>query len=266
MNGSNNTATGYFAGLTVAGSGNTATGTNSGLLVTGDFNTATGYAAGQNVTGNSNTAYGNQAGQFVTGDNNIAMGSNAGMGTSAASPLVVDNTVAIGNSAIASANGAVAIGNGAQATRTNQFALGTTDNSYTMAGITSAASRAAQTGPTQLVTSDAGGNLATTSLANLGIASASDLGAINSRIDDLNTRTNKATTGVAMAFAMAGVPTLMPTETFAVALNWGTFQGSNGLAFNGAYRISNNVQINGGVGYGTDERLVGGRVGMRLGW
>jgi autotransporter adhesin len=187
--------------------------------------------------------------------------------------LVVSNTVAIGNSAVARADGAVAIGNGAEATRTNQFAFGTTANTYTMAGIGSAASRAAQTGPTQIVTSDGGGNLATASAASLGLASAGDIGAINSslgdinnRINDLNNRTSKATTGVAMAFAMAGVPTLMPHEQFAAAMNWGTFQGANGLALNTAVRISNNVQLNGGVGYGADERLVGGRLGLRVGW
>ena len=45
-------------------------------------------------------------------------------------------------------------------------------------------------------------------------------------------------------------------------MNWGTFQSANGLALNAAVRLDNNVQLNGGVGYGADENLVGGRVGI----
>jgi hypothetical protein len=261
-----NTAFGAQAGGVVTGNNNTANGMGSGSGVVGNFNSAVGSGTGTFVTGSGNSAVGANAGRYLNGSNNVAIGNNAGMGVDDANRLAVNNTVAIGNNATARADGAVAIGNGAEATRANQFALGTTGNTYTMAGIASAASRAAQTGPVSLVTSDSSGNLATTSAASLGLASAADLGAVNSRLDDLNNRTSKATTGVAMAFAMAGVPTLMPHEKFAAAMNWGTFQGANGLAFNTAFRISDNVQLNGGVGYGTDERLVGGRVGLRVGW
>ena len=130
----------------------------------------------------------------------------------------------------------------------------------------SAASAAAQTGPTQIVTSDASGNLATSSLAALGLASAGDVAAINSRLDDLTGRSSKAFTGVAMAFAMAGVPSLMPNETFAATMNWGTFQSAHGLALNAAYRLHANIQVNGGIAYGLDERIAGGRAGIRVGW
>jgi trimeric autotransporter adhesin len=77
-----------------------------------------------------------------------------------------------------------------------------------MAGIASAASAAAQTGPRQIVTSDANGNLATASLASLGLASGADVSAINARLDDLAGRSSKAYAAVAMAFAMAGTPTV----------------------------------------------------------
>jgi hypothetical protein len=131
-----------------------------------------------------------------------------------------------------------------------------------MSGINSAASTAAQSGTTRIVTSDAGGNLATTSLSGLGFASASDIGAINSRLNDLGNRSNRAYTGT----AMAGVPTLMPNEKVAVTMNWGTFQSSNGLALNAAMRIVDNVQFNAGIGYGPDEKIAGGRAGLRFGW
>jgi hypothetical protein len=65
---------------------------------------------------------------------------------------------------------------------------------------------------------------------------------------------------------MAGVPTLLPSESFVVTMNWGTFQSANGLALNAAVRLAPNVQLNGGIGYGANENLAGGRVGLRVGW
>jgi len=158
-------------------------------------------------------------------------------------------------------------------TRANQHVYGTASNTYTMPGITSVASAAAQTGPVQVVTSDGGGNLATSSLAGLGIATTSDISNINSRlssmngqIDDLYNRSNKAYSGIAMAFAMAGVPTLLPHEKLAATLNYGTFQGQSGLAINAAFRLNQDMQLTAGIGYGMNENIAGGRVGLRVAW
>ncbi len=79
-------------------------------------------------------------------------------------------------------------------------------------------------------------------------------------------RTDKALAGVAMAFAMSGVPTLLQSETFAMSGNWGTFEGENGLAVNAAVRLAKNVQLNGGVAWGLDQDIAGGRMGVRVGW
>jgi hypothetical protein len=190
------------------------------------------------------------------------------------------NSSAFGNGATATFANSAAFGNGATATRVNQQVFGTATNTYTTPGITSAASRAAQTGPLQIVTSDASGNLATNTAAGLGLASAAAIGGIqeeigsinaqldliNARLNDLDSRTTKALNGVSMAFAMAGVPWLLPTERFAVSANWGTFQGTNGIAFNGAMRISTNVQANGGIAFGANGGGAGGRLGVRVGW
>jgi len=83
------------------------------------------------------------------------------------------------------------------------------------------------------------------------------IGSINTRIDDLSHRSDKAFAGVAMAFAMAGVPTVLPQERVAFTLNYGNFQGQNGLALNAAMRLDNHVQFTAGVGYGTNQNLVG---------
>ncbi len=219
------------------------------------------------------------SGNTVASTNALVVGNNSqvsGAGAVAIGNSVVvqgANAVAVGNGTNANFSNSAAFGNGAAATRANQQSFGTAANTYTMAGVTSAASRSAQSGPTQIVTADAAGNLATTTTAALGLATGADIGAINSQlasingqINDLYGRTSKAYTGVAMAFAMAGVPTLLPSEKFAATMNWGTFSGANGLALNAAMRITDNVQVTGGVGYGVDSNTVGARAGLRFGF
>jgi len=49
-------------------------------------------------------------------------------------------------------------------------------------------------------------------------------------------------------------------------MNWGTFESRNGLALNAAVRVTDNIQFNGGIGYGVDDRIAGGRLGLRVGW
>ena len=49
-------------------------------------------------------------------------------------------------------------------------------------------------------------------------------------------------------------------------MNWGNFESSNGFALNAAFRLYDHVQVNGGLGYGSNQNLVGGRAGLRFGW
>src|SRR5262245_33091806 len=146
-----------------------------------------------------------------------------------------------------------------------------------MTGITSAGSKAAQSGALQVVTSDSAGNLATSTPAGLGIATSaeiaainshlnSDIGAINSRLNELDGRTDKALQGVAMAFAMAGVPTVLPHETIAMTANWGNFEGKDALSVAGAVKLNQFLQVNAGVGVGVTDNVVGARAGVRIGW
>jgi trimeric autotransporter adhesin len=172
------------------------------------------------------------------------------------------SNTAVGAGTRANFSNSAAFGAGATATRADQQVFGTATNTYTMAGIASAASAAAQTGPRQLVTSDANGNLATASLASLGLAGVADVSAINARLDDLAGRSSKAYAGV----AMAGTPTVLPHERFVTTFNWGTFQGSNAFAVSGAVRLDERVQLNGGVAFSPDQNLAAGRAGVRIGW
>ena len=212
-------------------------------------------------------AIGTGAGAVGPGD--VAVGQGA--------QVLADNGSAYGAGAIVGAGhtNAAAFGAGATTTQANQQTFGTASNTYTMSGITSGASKTVQGAPSHLVTSNAGGDLAAHTFAELGLvtqgdisnfATQGDLNAVNARLNALSGRTDKALSGVAMAFAMAGVPELTPGESFALMGNWGTFEGENGLAMNGAMRLAKNVQLNGGVAWGLSENLAGGRVGVRVGW
>ncbi len=69
-----------------------------------------GWQAGQGTLKAFNTAIGYQAGQFINGENNVAFGKGAGSGTSTDARLAINNTVAIGTGAKATADNGVALG------------------------------------------------------------------------------------------------------------------------------------------------------------
>jgi len=99
--GHNNVALGFFADKeNVSGDGNVALGTFALYHTTGDNNTAAGMAAGMgNVTGNENSSFGYRSG-YVSGRSNVAVGTNA-LGDYGVFPTpVVNNTVAVGDSAL----------------------------------------------------------------------------------------------------------------------------------------------------------------------
>ncbi|MDP9909520.1 autotransporter adhesin [Variovorax boronicumulans] len=139
--GSSNAAFGIAAGQGVQGDYNLAMGVYSGIGTKGTYNTAIGGSAGQAVTGNDNIAMGDLSGASVVGDANIGIGALAGAGTTGSSNIAIgslagivdtatfagitaNNTVSIGNSAVASKDDGVAVGHGAQAAAVNSVALG----------------------------------------------------------------------------------------------------------------------------------------------
>ena len=109
-----------------------------------------------------------------------------------------------------------------------------------MTGIASAASAAAQTGPVQVVTSDASGNLATSSLAALGLASAGDVSAINARLDSL---TREARRGIAASAALAVAMTPSAPGKTTVSVNSGFFKGETGVGLALAHRLNFSVPL-----------------------
>ncbi len=262
--------TGTADGATATGSASTAVGTAS----TASGTQSSAFGQGASAGGVNSTAVGTTAaasgvnssafgqGATASGTNSTASGTSStassdqsavfGAGATASGSA----STASGYSSTASGANSAAFGSGAAATKANQQMFGTSSNTYTTPGITSAASKAVQTGPVQLVTSDAGGDLATGSLSGLGIASSAEL----------NNVANRAYSGVAMAFAMAGVPTVLPGERFVTTMNYGTFEGANALSFNGAMHVTDHIQFDAGIGYAPDQGIVGGRAGVRIGW
>ena len=137
--------------------------------------------------------------------------------------------------------------------------LGNGRNSYTLPGIGSRASRAAQSGPLGVVTSDADGNL------GVDYSMGSVLSDIGSDLRDTMDRTRTNRDGVAMAMAL-DTPYVPDTKQFAMSGGIGFFEGSQALAVSGAYRIDGNTQVDAGFAYGFDSESLGGRVGVTYSW
>ena len=156
------------------------------------------------------------------------------------------NAVALGTTSSAAFANSTAIGAGAVTTQANQVAIGTAASTYTLPGITSAASLAAQVGPTSVVTTDAAGNLAATPLSGLATsASVAALGAqvngLASAVSNLNQvaidSRNEARRGIAAAAANA--PLLMPSAPgrTMVSAKVAGYRGQAGAGFMVAHQL-----------------------------
>lgn len=214
-------------------------------------------------------------------DQAVAIGANASAGTKSvalgegAKALGV-GSVAIGeNATTANLDNAVAIGSGATATRNNQVVLGTSSNTYTMPGITSSASRAAQKGPLQMVTTDSNGNLASdggqifndiTNINNNINVINTRLSNVESNVANLNRAVRRLDGGVSMAFALGNI-VLPERQNYALAVNTGFYRNSVSMGVQGVARVSEKLVANGGVAFDLSGRGgVGGRVGIQMGW
>jgi trimeric autotransporter adhesin len=85
------------------------------------------------------------------------------------------------------------------------------------------------------------------------------------QISDLQNKTQKASEGVAIALAAQNF-TLETGKKFGVSANVGTFEGNTALASSVAFRLDQNWQINGSVGFGTNNGTVGARAGVVGQW
>jgi hypothetical protein len=217
---------------------------------------AAGAQRGRQATGVSSTATGGAA--WATGDFSTATGVGAhatGIGSTATgvgAQATADNATALGRGATAGFANSMALGQGVATTRADQVMVGTATNTYTLAGVASAQSRAAQTGPTNFVTSDQAGNLAT---SNYG---PTDVAALDSRVTTLeNSAANiganmarnlaEARSGTALALAAASMRFDDTPGKLSVAGGLGYFKGMTGLSFGVGYAASNSFRFNASV-------------------
>jgi trimeric autotransporter adhesin len=270
--GNNSQATGD-SGIAIGNGAAAGTGANAIAIGTGAV--STGSIA---IGAGSGAALGNTAvGDGATA--NAAAGSSAFGNGATASAL---NTTAIGQASVASATGATALGNGASAgfanstaigtgattTAPNQVAIGTAGNTYRMSGVTSAASLAAQSGPVSFVTSDAAGNLATSSFSPSAVSSLqSQVSSLQSQVFDNRL---EARTGTAVALAAGSMPSLQPGRKFALSAGYGNFEGANAFAVGATALLYDSksfaVVANAGGGIGLERNLAGGRGAVSVQW
>ena len=65
-----------------------------------------------------------------------------------------------------------------------------------------------------------------------------------------------------MAMALGSIGFLPEYKQFAVSGFWGNYEGANALAFSGAFKVTDDFQIEGGVAIGLEDgHQVGGRLG-----
>ncbi|WP_132254286.1 hypothetical protein [Methylobacterium segetis] len=248
-------------GATAIGTGSQATWEGATAIGTGaravaDPTTAVGYQA--LAGGNEASAFGAYA--SATGDDSTALGRSATASAAGATAVGVGasaqgaDSLSLGRGARASQANAIAIGAGVATTRAGQVAVGSERSTYTLAGLGTAASRAAQTGATRFVTADANGNLA---LAESGPANLAGLqnqiGALGAQINGLGqyAAASRREARQGIAAAMASTAASMPSQPGRTtwALNGATFRGewAGGLAL--AHRLDTSIPIALTAGY-----------------
>lgn len=213
--------------------------------------------------GTQAAAGGPQAAAFGATSSATGQGATAIGATASASGT---DSVALGRGAVASQPGAIAIGSGVTAALANQVAIGTAQQSYRMAGITSAQSAARQSGPVGVVTSDASGNLAVTNLDPASINTnlysiASSLSWLGAEIQDVR---REARQGIAAAMSMTSAPMPSKRGKTTWALNTATFKSEWAGGMSVAHRLDvpETIAVTAGYSNGGGGSSHGVRVGL----
>ena len=168
-------------------------------------------------------------------------------------------SVWIGTLSSAAFANSTAIGNGASTTRANQQSFGTATNTYTMAGLKSAASLAAQTGPVRVVTTDA------TAIWQPRHSRASRISSgLQSSVSALQGQIRQAFEGTAIAIAMGGGA--LPTTRSSRSQPTGAPSAAKTPWPHRPCALSQNVVFNGGIAAGFQQGGVGGRAGVTYAW
>ena len=110
------------------------------------------------------------------------------------------------------------------------------------------------------------GAITTGKIAN-GAVTLNKLGAdVHQRFKRIDATLDKANGGVAMAMAMANIPTVSIDTTFSLGVGMGTFEGANSLAVGASLRISENLVTQMSVGMTDEDNAMGAALGASLQW
>jgi hypothetical protein len=256
------TVTGTLPALGIVANGGNAIAIGTAARSVGGASTAIG--AYSKATSANSSAYGFQS--YAGDPNSTAMGANSqavGDGSTAIGANAATNgaggSTAIGAGASAGFTNSTAIGAGAQATAANQVAIGTSSNTYKLAGLNSAASLAAQSGPVKVVTVDAAGNLAASNIT------LPDVSGLQSSVNVLQQQMKQSFEGTAIAISMGG-SALPSDKRFAISTNWGNFRGQNAASVVAQMRVNDYAVVNVGVGAGFAQGGIGSRAGVTFAW
>jgi hypothetical protein len=238
-------------------------GATIGSVLLPALDNATAIGQGTSVQASNATAVGQGSSATALGATSLGQASVAS--GSGATALGTGSSAGFANSA--------AIGSGVTTTRVNQVALGTATNTYTLAGVTSAASLAAQTGPIKVVTTDALGNLAAASFTPQDISTLqSNVGALQQNVSILQQNVSvlqqqmkQGFEGTAIAIALGGAA-LPSDKRFAISTNWGNFRGQNAVGVAAQLRLTEYAVANFGVGGGFAQGGIGSRAGVTFAW
>jgi trimeric autotransporter adhesin len=224
-----------------------------------------------NATGNLSTALGFKTN--AVGTSSLAVGANARADGASAS--------AVGAGATANFANSTAIGTGAVTTRADQIVLGrkavtangvtTPGTSVTIADI--AASTAAQSGPTDVMTVDAFGTIGRdpsirASIASLNTLTAkhtADIATLFDLNDENRRQIGKANEGVAMGLAME-TPALPADAKFGLSGGVGYYNNASAASMAATARVSEKATISAGLGVGFETGEVGARGGFQVVW
>lgn len=212
--------------------------------------------------GQNSTAIGNGAmvGKVETYTDNHGTPDDTSDDTEEKRLVPVNNGTAVGANAKVTHNNSTAIGAGAESTREHQITLGTGQDTIKARGITSEKSRARQSGPLELVTTDAFGNLASDAGQTF-----SQINANTALLSQHSAQLETQGKGIAIAMAMPDA-WLGDKERFSIAGSVGGFDGETAIAFAAIVRIDQTWSLNAGLGADTSFEEFGWKVGARAGW
>ena len=174
----------------------------------------------------------------------------------------------IGARSVATAPFSTAIGTQAIATRPNQIVIGTNRSRLTIPSLGKAGSflgNTIQNGSTRLLSTDGDGNLGTTNISGSQIEK---IPSLESAMYSIGSAMN---VGTSIALALSAVPTVSEDsmEPIRCGIGTGGYGGTYALGLGCAAKLSNRLQVNGGLsyapsinyGYGTTPSI-GGRIGF----